>query len=252
MNADARSFDPDSRGPRDFPSTCWSKFLAAPAGDGESRRVAATALAERYWRSIFAYVRSRWSRSTEDAQDLTQAFFLWMMETDFVDKADPRRGRFRAFVKSALDHFVMKEHRDRQAAKRGGGRLSLPFGSGAGDLAALGVPDPSLVSADEALDRTWRNELMAEAAARLEKELRAEQRDAQFELFRAYHLSKGEPPSMAALAASHGLTEGVVKGQLVEAKRRYRAALTDVVAETVSTDRDLREELESLFGKGGP
>jgi RNA polymerase sigma-70 factor (ECF subfamily) len=234
---------------RDFPSTCWSRFQDDSAADPGHRARAGEALAQRYWKPIYAYIRAKWSKSVEDAKDLTQDFFLWMMETDFLSKADPDRGRFRTFVKVALEHYVQKEKRDRQALKRGGARPLLSFDQAGEELAALGAPDPGLLSADEALDRTWRNELMADAAKRLESSLVSEGKETYFFVFRDHHLSESDP-SYRLLAERYGLTEVDVTNYLRETKRRYRAVLADVVAETVTTDRDLREELEALFGDG--
>src|SRR5262245_56386546 len=67
-------------GKRDFPSTCWSKLLHSAGDDPERRRASAELLVRSYWRPIYVYIRSRWAKTNEDAKDLTQDFFLWMME----------------------------------------------------------------------------------------------------------------------------------------------------------------------------
>src|SRR5437867_9766320 len=87
---------------RDFPSTCWSRFSAALPEDLASRRAAVEELSRRYWKPIYAYIRAKWAKTNEDAKDLTQDFFVWMLEGDFISRADSSRGRFRAYVKVAL------------------------------------------------------------------------------------------------------------------------------------------------------
>src|SRR5439155_1531158 len=85
---------------------------ADQGGDrGEPSEEAIQELARRYWRPIHAYIRMVGRRSDEDARDLTQDFFVFMMETDFAAKADPNRGRFRSFVKVALKHYLGEEAR---------------------------------------------------------------------------------------------------------------------------------------------
>src|SRR5262245_30432523 len=96
---------------RHFPSTCWSRFSGNPAGSRE----AVESLAEGYWKPVYAYIRSKWAKTNEDAKDATQDFFVWMVEGDFISRADPSRGRFRAFVKVALDHYLGGEERKRRS-----------------------------------------------------------------------------------------------------------------------------------------
>src|SRR5947209_7892091 len=114
---DSRDTNLDARG-RDFPSTCWSRLLDGfGSPDRSASRRAAEELARNYWKPIYAYVRSAWSKSIEDAKDLTQGFFVWMMESDFLSRADPGRGRFRGFLKVALKHFLGMDERARGALK---------------------------------------------------------------------------------------------------------------------------------------
>src|SRR5437867_240483 len=110
---------------RDFPSTCWSRISAAFPEDLAARRAAVEDLSHRYWKPIYAYIRAKWGKTNEEAKDLTQDFFVWMMEGDFIDRADPSRGRFRAYVKVALQHYLSDEERRRQRLKRGGDREIL-------------------------------------------------------------------------------------------------------------------------------
>src|SRR5262249_30986876 len=103
-----------------FPSTCWSRIE-------QDTTAALETLAQRYWRPIHAYLRRALSRNDADARDLTQDFFVWMIETSFVHKADPARGRFRAFLKTALRRYVDDQDQRARALKRGGGRRFVPL-----------------------------------------------------------------------------------------------------------------------------
>ena len=109
-------------GRREFPDTRWSRLLG-----GRADEAAAADLARTYWKPVYAYVRAKWGKSNEDAKDLAQDFFVWMIETGFVAKADRDRGRFRAFVKVALNHYIANEEEKRRREKRGGGRASISF-----------------------------------------------------------------------------------------------------------------------------
>ncbi len=98
------------------------------AGDVHNQ-VAERALADlcrRYWPPIYTFVRRRGHRAGE-AQDLTQAFFVHVLEKRLYTRADRARGRFRTFLLATLKHFLADAHAQEQALKRGGGCEFLPL-----------------------------------------------------------------------------------------------------------------------------
>jgi len=234
--------DTRTGGPRrHFPSTCWSRFLG-PAG---ARGGAVEELSKSYWKPIFAYIRAGWARSNEDAKDLTQDFFVWLMEGDFLARVDPARGRFRSFVKVALKHYLTDEVRKRRSLKRGG------------DAEVRSLSDPATADAlpaesEKALDDAWVGELLTRARERLEATLKAEGNEATFAVFRDYYLAEAGKLIYRDVAARHGIGEADVLNRLKQAKRRFRAVLADLVAETVGTEGDLVDEMKALFGTPSP
>ena len=227
-----------------FPTTRWSRLLADPEAGSQVARDAFEALARRYWRPIAAYTRARFARTDDEARDAAQEFFLWMLESGFLAKADPRRGSFRGFVKRSLANFLHDRERGRRTEKRGGGRRLVPLD---GDEAVPHPPDPG-VGPDELMDDLWRRELLAQATDALEAELRGKGKDVAFEVFRDFYLGD-EELDYEAVADRHGLTRVDVSNQLQLAKKRYRAHLRSAVLETVQGDDDLRAELAWLFEK---
>src|SRR5947199_7875383 len=108
--------------PRVFATTRWSLVLAGANSDGDQQK-AAEALAElcrTYWRPIFSYVCRR-GYSNEDAQDLTQDFFLMILETNWLRQADQGRGRFRSLLLKSLQNFLHNAADKNRTLKRGGG-----------------------------------------------------------------------------------------------------------------------------------
>ena len=89
--------------PRVFVTTCWSVILSAADSQSaeQKARDALAQLCRTYWRPIFSFVCRR-GYSTEDAQDLTQDFFLMMLERNWLEHADPSRGRFRSLLTTPL------------------------------------------------------------------------------------------------------------------------------------------------------
>lgn len=229
------------RGAR-FPSTCWTDLLAGSATSEARARQAFETLSRRYLRPVAAYVRSRFAKSDEDAFDRAQDFFLWMLESGFLARAERGRGSFRGFVKRTLANFLHDSERRARTWKRGGTRRFVPL---EGDGAPLELPDGG-ATPEDVLDRSWRRTLLTQAADALEAELAAKQKQRTFDVFRDYFLGE-EDLDYAAVAARHGITTTDVSNALAFAKKRYRAHLKNAVADTVDGDDDLRAELSWLF-----
>lgn len=234
---------PTSQGPASgiFPTTIWSEVRP---GSSDGRRAAALeTLARRYQGPAEAFLRAALGLSSAGARELFQEFFVRVLETDFLARADPARGRFRAFLKVALRRFALDEFRKDAAAKRGGGREALPLDEElAGELgdARAGAPDLEL-------DRAWRAELVLAALERARIELEGEGRALTHALFRDYYLAPGPEVDYRALAERHGVTTTDVSNHLMRAKRTFRAHLRALVLDTVRSPADLDEELRWLL-----
>src|SRR5580693_6500749 len=106
---------------REFAATRWSVVLVAGRLSSPDSRRALESLCEAYWYPLNAYVRRRVA-DTNDAHDLTQAFFAELLAKNYVGSAKAERGRFRAFLLTSLKHFLSKEWEKARALKRGGGK----------------------------------------------------------------------------------------------------------------------------------
>ena len=93
------------RGRLKFATTQWSIVLAAGRDRSHTSRVALATLCELYWYPLIPYVR-RQGYVAEDAQDLTQEFFARLLEKNYLQQAEPARGRFRSFLLAAFKHFL--------------------------------------------------------------------------------------------------------------------------------------------------
>ena len=101
--------------PNRFATTRWSVVLscANSVTTGDKARQALAELCRIYWRPIFAFICRR-GYTVPDAQDLTQDFFLMVLEGNLLSLADPLRGRFRSLLLKALQNFLNDKHERRQ------------------------------------------------------------------------------------------------------------------------------------------
>jgi len=80
-------------GSSQFPTTRWTLVIAAGDPHRKEARAALVSLCEKYWYPLYAYLRRR-GYSADRAQDLTQGFFIRLLEGRYLDRADPGKGRF--------------------------------------------------------------------------------------------------------------------------------------------------------------
>src|SRR5438309_6354878 len=107
-----------------FRTTQWTIVVAAAGVSTPAAREALSTLCERYWYPIYAYVRRR-GYGPQDAEDLTQDFFEDLLtHKATLSRANPARGKFRAFLLGVLRHFL-SDHSDRVRAAKRGGRSTL-------------------------------------------------------------------------------------------------------------------------------
>src|SRR5690242_54719 len=113
-------------------STCWTLVFQAHAAPKEAVAAAQQVLMQRYCGAVYRYLLAS-LRDADAADEVAQEFALRFVRGDFK-RADPERGRFRDFVKTALYHLIVDYHRRRQGQPH-----SLP-----GDSAALpAAEDPA-------------------------------------------------------------------------------------------------------------
>lgn len=237
-----------------FPRTRWSLVArvvkpGSAIGTGTLRDAYAE-LVNSYWRPVYRTLRVKHRRAREEAEDLTQAFFLRLLEKRTLERfvADPQAGRFRGLLRSVLDRFVAGADRDARRKKRGGDQPHVPL-----DPAQIEAIEDriALEPSEDPFDREWRATVIDQALADLANEARSPVARRRLEVFLAYEVEPtgDEPrPTYAELAAQLDLKPHDVKNDLVAARRRFAELVLDRIREDVRDEGEAREELRALFG----
>jgi hypothetical protein len=104
-----------------FQTTSWSLVIAAAGRSSTEARGALANLCQTYWRPVYSFIR-RSGYPPDQAQDLTQGFFLVLLDKNYLADADRQRGRFRSFLLTSVKNFVANERDRAYTLKRGGGQ----------------------------------------------------------------------------------------------------------------------------------
>lgn len=230
---------------REFPRTTLGFVGALRSPEPAEYGRALEDLARRYWKPVYAYVRAGRARSNEDAKDLTQAFFAWLLESGVLRRYDPARGGFRAYLRTLLANFVRHADRDGARLKRGGGARIFPLDEAAGGLPEAG-PD---TDPEQAFERAWFEDLVRRALGRVRRRWEESGRGLRFRAYEEYALvPEARRPTGAELAARLGLSPTEVEKSLYLVREDLRRELRAALAETAGDDRELEDEWRRLLG----
>ena len=228
-----------------FAPTHWSVVLSARAQDGEPSRLALETLCRNYWPPLYAYIR-RQGFSPADAQDLTQEFFARLLEKNYLASVQQEKGRFRSFLLAALKHFLSNEWDKLRAQKRGGGRTAIPMDTAFAENACA-TALASNESADRLYDRRWALTLLDRTMERLRLEYADSGKGRAFASLRETLTCERGTVPYSRIASELGSTEGAVKVAVHRLRLRYRELLRAEIAQTVSDQNSVDEELRQLF-----
>lgn len=229
-------------GPSQFPATRWSLVVAAGDPHRKEARSALVSLCESYWYPLYAYLRRR-GYSSDQAQDLTQEFFVRMIEGRYLDRAEPEKGRFRAFLLTSLKFFVADEDDRRRARKRGGGMVvPLEFSSGEERYQREPAHDET---PERIYERRWALSVLDRVVEKLRNEFVQHGRPDHFERLKVFLLGQSDAP-YGALAQELNTSEGALKVAIHRLRKRYRELFRQEIADTVADPAAVESELRHL------
>lgn len=236
---------PSSAGGGRFTTTHWSLVLAAARTEDAHGREALASLCQVYWYPLYAFVR-RQGHGPHDAQDLTQEFFMRLLEKDYLGDVDRSKGKFRSFLLAALKHFLSKEWARAKALKRGGGHILVPLEPLFAEERYRREPEDN-ATPERLFERRWALTLLDHVLTRLSEEYETKGRRALFDELQGCLTGDRDLLPYAALAAKLGMTEGAVKVAVHRLRQRYRGVLRDEIARTVTDPAEIDDEIRQLF-----
>ena len=225
-----------------FKTTRWTLIVAAAGGDTIARD-ALSELCQIYWRPVYAYIR-RHGYAPEESADLTQDFFLGLLEHRGFEKADPSLGRFRAYLVTSARNFLLNARQRSVSLKRGASAKHESIDTiDAERCLALNAADRAS-SPEAVFERQWALRITERALERLEDDYAARGQQHVFQELRPF-LTSDVPPQ--GTSASGGLSHDAFRTALSRVRRRFGESLRAEIQETINAQEDVEDELRHLL-----
>lgn len=217
-------------------STVWTELADAGRSSEMVASPARMAFIQRYQGAVYRYLLGA-VRDPDEADELFQDFALKFVRGAFRH-ADPNRGRFRDYLKTALCHLVTDHGKQRR-------RSPSPLPHPAVDMAE---PERQPETSEQQFVESWRDELLARAW----EALAAEQRRGGQPYYDVLKYRAERPKATSQELAleistrfrpSQPYTAAAIRKTLERARQQFAELLIDDVAHSLG--EPVREELES-------
>ena len=235
--------------PQQFPPTRWSVVQAACSDNADDRQRAMDTLISAYWKPVYKYIRLHWHKDREQAADLTQDFFLKLLEKHLLDRFDPERARLRTYLRLCVDGLVMNTDKSAQRLKRGGAvtLLSLDFETAEGEL--LQLPVSSADGPEELFTREFARSLFSNAVEQIRAKCMQEGKPAHFRIFELYDIEGGaQELTYEEVGRRFGIKATDVTNYLAYARREFRRNVLDELRKMTASEEEFRREATALLG----
>jgi RNA polymerase sigma factor (sigma-70 family) len=217
-------------------STHWTAVLDAHSGTPDQISPAVSQLMCRYSGAVHRYFLKA-VKDPADAEELDQEFAIRFLRGDFR-RCDPARGRFRDYVKRAVQNMISDHFRRKKTSRARSAAMLEPA-----------ITDPGLSRFDQEFVTSWRVDLLDRswhALAELEKTS-----GQPYHTVLRFRVDHPELPSVKAAEhlsrlVGRPLTGGAVRQAVQRSRRKFVDFLIAEVLE--SLDRPSQDELEEELG----
>ena len=239
----AHNPDPSTHAAGRFPSTHWSVVIKAATPGSPEAHAALSELCTAYWYPIYAFIRRK-GNGQDQALDLTQEFFARLLEKGNIAAANPGKGRFRAFLRTDCQHFLIDQFRRMIAA--GSGRPAVSIDAHGAEDRYRFEPAATLTP-DRLFDRAWALTLLDRVLDLLAREYAAKGASELFDQLKIVLTQGKGAVSAGTLATELGKSEEAVNMAVHRLRKRYREILEEQIAATLDNPTEMEDEIRSLF-----
>jgi RNA polymerase sigma-70 factor (ECF subfamily) len=243
--SEQHSFDAPISGRAGFNTTHWSVILLASEEQSPQSREALEILCRTYWNPIYSFIRRR-GNPPEDARDLTQKFFAFLLGRNDLRTLDAAKGRFRTFLLTTLVHFLSNEFDYSHAAKRGGGREVVHLDQVDSEQSYLRQASSQLTP-DRLFDQRWALTIIERALEHLKEQQILSGKGEQFDQLKSYLTDDPDEGEYEVVARRLGITCQTLAVRVHRMRQRFRELVRADVAQTVESPLEVEQEMRHLF-----
>ncbi len=233
---------------RTFLTTRWSLIASIQQEENPDRALVGLLL-QRYWKPVYCYLRRK-GYENEQAKDLTQGFFHEVvLNRRLIERADPSKGRFRAFLLHALKQYLVDERRKEAALRQVPKEKLVP----------LEISDPPVLPQttsnwrpEDCFIYAWKAAILDETLAEVQSDCLDHGLEIHWNAFEARilrpALENNPPPSLTEICEQYSIASEVkASNMVITVKRRFQAALRKHLRSTVASDEEAEEELLDML-----
>jgi RNA polymerase sigma factor (sigma-70 family) len=206
-----RDHGPSAEGAASFHTTRWTIVMRAAHSQAPGGDFALAQLCRTYWYPLYMFARRR-GHSPDDAQDLTQGFFLHLLEQRALAGVDRLKGKFRSFLLASFQNHLSDQLDRARRLKRGRDKEFVRLEAEEAEERYRLEPVEYL-TAEKLFDARWAMILLVEALNRLRQEYAAEGKTSTFEALKVFldPVNSAAPPSYEEVAKRLEVSMGAVK-----------------------------------------
>ena len=186
--------------------------------------------------------------SPEDAQDLVQGFFEYLIGSRGLATVDRSKGRFRSFLLASFQNFISTETRRERAQKRGGHAELIRLDWRDAE-ARLGFEPEDRLTPETLYDAQWALILLRSATERLHQEQTATGKAETFRTLKNFLGGDGGgcgPVTYEEAARALGMDVTAVTTLIHRLRQRHRQLVREEVERTLMNPAEVEAELHGL------
>ena len=238
--------DPPAEGAESFHTTHWTIVMRAVQSQAQVGQSALAELCQLYWYPLYVFARLC-GHSPDDAQNLTQGFFLHLLEHRAPTGVDRLKGKFRSFLLASLQDYLSDGLDRPRCPKRGGNEKFVHLD--AEDAEERYRLEPvEFLTAEKIFDARWAMTVLGEAMNQLRRKYATEGKASTFETLKVFldPINSIASPSYEEVAHQLQVSMGGVKTLIHRLRKQYTALLREEVGRTVGDPAEIDEEIHAL------
>jgi RNA polymerase sigma factor (sigma-70 family) len=203
-----RDHGPPAEGAASFHTTRWTIVMRAAQSQAQGGQSALAELCRLYWYPLYIFARRR-GHSPDDAQDLTQGFFLHVVEHRAVTGVDRLKGKFRSFLLASFQNHLSDAGDRARRLKRGGDKEFVQLDAEAAEERYRLEP-VEFLTPEKMFDAQWAMTVLGEALKQLRQEYASAGKASTFEALKIFldPNNSSAPPSYDEVASLLQVTTG--------------------------------------------